>query len=165
MIPSVIIAVFMILMIVAGVVMSLNYSLLIFREVRRMSVSLAKSDKLRILNGFLINETTVGIELTATDETVAPLTSVQFIVCYENLEGRATTYLLKYSVGDGPGWDLITLYSGKIQRSLEGSNYLIPGEVAVVRLRLPTPKSENSSIIVIAVSPGGVKSGWAIGDA
>lgn len=127
MIPSIIVAVFMLVMIVAGIVMNLNYTLLVFREVRRLSESLARNDKLRIIEGSLINETLVEIKLSAVDGTVAPLTEVQFIVCYEDMEGRVTTYLLKYSVNESPGWSLTTLYSGKVQRGLEGSNYLIPG--------------------------------------
>lgn len=164
-IPSIIVAVFMLVMIAAGIVMNLNYTLLVFREVRRLSESLARNDKLRIIEGSLINETLIEVKLSAVDGTVAPLTEVQFIVCYEDLEERVTTYLLKYSVDEGPGWSLVALYSGNVLRDLEGSNYLIPGEVAVVRLKLPTPKSENSSVVVVAVSPGGHKSSWVIGDA
>lgn len=165
MIPSIIVAVFMLLMIVAGIVMNLNYTMMVFREVRRMSESLVRNDRLRIIEGRLINETMLEIKLTASEDTVAPLTSVQFIICYEGLDGRVLTYLLKYSLDDGPGWSIDSIHSGRVLRSLEGSNYLIPGEIVVARLRLPIPKSDESSVVVVVVSPSGNKSSWVISDA
>lgn len=145
--------------------MNLNYTMMVFREVRRMSESLVRNDRLRMIEGHLINETTLEIKLTASEDTVAPLTDVQFIVCYEGLDGRVLTYLLKYSSNDGPGWSIDSIHSGRAVRGLGGSNYLIPGEVVVARLRLPIPKSDESSIVVVVVSPSGSKSSWVINDA
>lgn len=142
--------------------MNLNYTFTVFREVRRMSESLTRNDRLRVIEGRLVNETTVEIKLTALENTVAPLTSVQFIVCYEGLDGHVFTYLLKYSLEDGPGWSIDSIHSGRAVRSLEGSNYLIPGEIVVARLRLPIPKSGKSSVIVVVVSPNGNKNSVVI---
>ncbi|MEM0024949.1 MAG: hypothetical protein QXV93_06650 [Zestosphaera sp.] len=164
-IPSIIVAVFMLVMIVASVIMNLNYVLIVFREARRMSESLVRNDRLKIIEGHLIDETTLEVKLTALEDTVAPLTSVQFIVCYKGLNEHVFTYLLKYSNDEGPGWSIYAIHSGRVVRSLEGNNYLIPGEIVIARLRLPIPKSSEGPVVVVVVSPGGSKSSWVIDDA
>lgn len=163
-IPSIIVVVFMLIMITAGVIMNLNYSIILFREVRKMSESLARNDRLKIIEARLVDEVTLEVKLTALEDTVAPLTSTQFIVCYEGLDKHVFTYLLRYS-HDGPGWSIDAIYSGGVLRSLEGSNYLIPGEVFVAKLRLPIPKSSESPVTVIVVSPNGNKSSWVVDSA
>ncbi|MEM4696845.1 MAG: hypothetical protein QW501_00820, partial [Zestosphaera sp.] len=60
---------------------------------------------------------------------------------------------------------IYAIHSGRVVRSLEGNNYLIPGEIVIARLRLPIPKSSEGPVVVVVVSPGGSKSSWVIDDA
>jgi len=123
--------------------------------------ALAAHQMLLILNGTIINSTTLKVNFTVRGVSLIPLTAMQVVVKYVNTLNETETYLLDY--GSKPGWILNAIYVGNTTRTLSSGNYLAPGEKAEITVTLPTPSSDTQPILVILVSPSGSKGEYALG--
>lgn len=123
--------------------------------------ALAAHQMLLILNGTILNSTTLKVNFTVRGVSLIPLTAMQVVVKYVNTLNKTETYLLDY--GSKPGWILNAIYVGNTTRTLSSGNYLAPGEKAEITITLPTPSSDTQPILVILVSPSGSKGEYALG--
>jgi len=170
-IPSSIIAFVLIAVIVVGVYLNVNYTLMTYKAVKELlnAETRASNVRLLILNGFAVNDRELILNVTSLGGSIAPLTETQVIVSYVNLEGVEVTAILNYRPYEaGAGWFLNppqSIHVGSTTRSVEGMNYLMPGEIAELVVVLPTDKLSNTSVKVTVVAPNGSRSSMVVSDA
>ncbi len=162
-IPGAIVAFVFISLIVAGISLIVTAVLVLHNQATTSleREALAAHQMLLILNGTVVNPTTLRINFTVRGVSLIPLTAMQVVVKYTNTLNKTETYLLDY--GSSPGWTLNAIYVGNTTRTLSSGNYLAPGEKAEITITLPTPSSVTQPILVILVSPTGSKGEYALG--
>ncbi len=162
-ITGAIVAFVLISLVVAGVSLIVTAVLVLHNQATASleREALAARQIILVLNGTVINSTTLRINFTVKGVSLIPLTAMQVVVKYVNTLNETETYLLDY--GNRPGWLLNAIYVGNTTRPLSSGNYLAPGEKAEITISLPTPSSLTQSILVILVSPTGSKGEYALG--
>ncbi len=162
-ITGTIVAFVLISLIVAGVSLIVTAVLVLHNQATTSleREALAAHQMILILNGMIINSTTLEVNFTVEGVSLIPLTAMQVVVKYVDTLSKTETYLLDY--GSNPGWSLNAIYVGNTTRTLSSGDYLAPGEKAEITITLPTPSSGAQPILVILVSPSGSKGEYALG--
>ncbi len=108
-----------------------------------------------------LNATSILVNFTVAGISIVPLTAVQVIVRYLDTSNETETYLLTYN--ESPGWLIEDIYVGNSTRTISSGDYLAPGEIAEILVKLPTPASTLEPVLLVIVSPIGSRGEYSVG--
>ncbi len=104
----------------------------------------------------------VEFNLTLLAGEIEVLTESEIYVKYAELtSGKEVTHLLNY--GAVPGWEVVEIEVGNVTYSVDEHNYLLPGERALIRVKLPSAASDTSPIVVVFSTRRGATATYSIG--